>query len=121
MAADEVLVVEGDADIGAALAELLALAGWRPRVVRDDAAALAWLDAHPAPALVVVDLPLPGPDAAGLAAWRADPRLAGVPVLVVSARADGARVAADAPFLAKPFDVGALLGAVAALGGRAVP
>jgi DNA-binding response OmpR family regulator len=74
------------------------------------------------PAVVVLDLMLPrtsGVDV--LAAVRADPRLEGLPVVVVSAWSHLEREALDAGadrFVAKPFDPDELVAAVDDLVGR---
>jgi CheY-like chemotaxis protein len=71
------------------------------------------------PALVVLDWVMPGCDGgAVLAALRTDRITASVPVLAISALADGAaraRAAGATAFLAKPFDAEQLTAAVTAV------
>jgi len=105
---------------------LLAHAGWRTTRARDGAE-LAALTAEPAPDLVLLDMNLP--DGSGLellARLRADPRLAALPVIAVTAHAmQGDRqrfldAGCDA-YVAKPIDRGTLfaeIDAVLARGAR---
>lgn len=80
----EVLIVEDDEDIAALLALRVSRQGHGATIARTGAAALEKARAHP-PDLLLLDLGLP--DVHGwevLEQLRADERLAGVPVLVVS-------------------------------------
>ena len=108
-----VLVADDNADMREYLTRLL-----RPRytvqVVSDGAAALAAVRAEP-PDLVVSDVMMPGLGGMELlAALRADPRTARVPVLLLSARAGqeaavkGLAAGAD-DYLVKPFSAEELL------------
>ena len=84
-----VLVVEDDPATRALYCRIIAehLPGYHIDAAGDGAAALALL-AGASPSLVVLDLALPGVDGFGvLAALRANPRLATVPVLVLSGQA----------------------------------
>ncbi|WP_214405621.1 SpoIIE family protein phosphatase [Pseudonocardia lacus] len=119
--AGRVLVADGDPDIRAYIARLLAET-WDVQVVADGAKALAAAAADP-PDLVVADVALPGPDDArpgGLdlvRALRADPSTAGVPVVLVSASAgeeaavEGLAAGAD-DYLVKPFSARELVARV---------
>jgi len=80
-----VLVVDDDADTRAALARTLASEGCRVAEAADGRAALEALE--PAtPDLILLDLVMPGMDGFEfLDALRAEPRFAGVPVIVVTA------------------------------------
>ena len=113
-----VLVADDNADMREYLARLL-----RPRyavrVVSDGAAALAAIREEP-PDLVVSDVMMPGLDGMELlAAVRADPRTARIPVLLLSARAgqeaavEGLTAGAD-DYLVKPFSAAELLARVGA-------
>ena len=101
-----ILVADDNADMREYLGRLLA--GYAVTAVADGSAALAAARARP-PDLVLTDAMMPGMDGFALvAALRAEPRLAGVPVIMVSARAgaesavDGLAAGAD-DYLVKPF------------------
>ena len=110
-----VLQVDDDAVNRELMRQVLEL---RPGIVLEAAGlgreALAAARERP-PDLVLLDLRLP--DMLGdavLAALRADPRTAGVPVVVVTAddsqwRAQHLRAAGATDYLVKPFDIGAFL------------
>ena len=111
-----VLVVEDDADIRDAIAGLLEDEGYRVQVADNGRAALDVLAAF-IPQVIVLDLMMPVMSGE---AFREEqlgiPRLAAVPVLVISAAYDGsvvaARMKADG-FMAKPIRPGELLRAIA--------
>ena len=111
----EVLYVEDDPANAELMAALLARQGFvRLRIAHDGAAGLA-LAAAQRPDLVLTDLQMPGMDGFEvLARLRADPRLAGVPVVAVSAAAlaadrERAVAAGFDRFLTKPLDLQQLL------------
>lgn len=113
-----VLVADDNADMRDYLRKLLS-ARWRVDVAADGAQALE-MARRAAPDLVVTDVMMPNLDGFGLlAALRADPSLAHVPVVVLSARAgedarvEGLEVGAD-DYLAKPFSGRELVARVAA-------
>lgn len=117
-ATGRVLVADDNADMREYLARLLG-ARYDVRAVPDGAAALAAATAQP-PDLIVSDVMMPGMDGLHLvAALRADPRTARVPVLMLSARAgqeaaaEGLTTGAD-DYLVKPFTAGELLARVGA-------
>jgi len=85
-----ILVVDDD-DFGReTLGRILEVAGYRVQRAADGAAALRCLGRDPLPGLIVLDLLMPLIDGWEFCAQRRrDPRLAGIPILVVSA-ADGA-------------------------------
>ena len=103
-----VLVVEDDHDIRALLAISLQLAGFTVRAEPDGEAALAAVAARP-PDLVLLDWMMPGLDGLELCRrLRAHPETAGLPLLVLTARArrsdaDLALAAGADAYLAKPF------------------
>jgi two-component system, NtrC family, sensor kinase len=102
----QVLIVEDDPGIRMGLADLFTDIGYRPLCCADGRHAFQVLaSARPAPELIILDLMLPVMDG-----WefrlqqRADPRLAKVPVLAISADGSAKAAAIDADaFLHKPF------------------
>ncbi|MEU6058877.1 SpoIIE family protein phosphatase [Streptomyces sp. NPDC047097] len=118
-AAARVLVADDNADMREYLVRLLRGAGYRTRAVRDGQEALDAIRKD-APDLVVSDVMMPRLDGLALvAALRADPRTAAVPVLLLSARAgqeasiEGLTAGAD-DYLVKPFAAAELLARVRA-------
>jgi CheY-like chemotaxis protein len=112
-----VLVADDNADMREYLARLLRTAGYHVSMVTDGQAALAAIRVG-LPDLVISDVMMPRLDGLGLvAAVRADARTAGVPVLLLSARAgqeasiEGLRAGAD-DYLVKPFSAVELLARV---------
>ena len=112
-----VLVADDNADMREYLARLLRTAGYHVTMVTDGQAALAAVRVG-LPDLVISDVMMPRLDGLGLvAAVRADARTAGVPVLLLSARAgqeasvEGLRAGAD-DYLVKPFSAVELLARV---------
>jgi CheY-like chemotaxis protein len=110
-----VLVVEDDALMQDAVRDVLETAGY-PVLVADNAqAALRRLETEE-PALIVLDMVLPGITGWGfLAQWREDPRLVTIPVVVMSGLVDPAHAAelmGAAGFLRKPFTPDQLIQAV---------
>lgn len=122
-AAAHILVAEDEPDLRANLERLLRLEGYRVSTVADGPAACAAVRAL-APDLLVTDLMMPGMDGeALLRALRADPAAAGLPVLLLTARAGdddrGRALAAGADAVVhKPYQRQALLDCVRALLGR---
>jgi CheY-like chemotaxis protein len=108
-----------DAELNAVLLRaILEPAGYEVAVARDLAAARAWLEDHD-PRLVLLDRHLPDGDGLDIAREvRAVPRLAGVPILLLSASVlpvdrEAAEAAGCDEFLDKPVRVATLLEAVA--------
>ena len=118
-----VLVVEDDQATRMFLEEVLALEGYAVRTAADGAAGLAILRSW-RPDAIVLDVVMPDVDAPVFRAVQFDsPEVADVPVLLLSAtRPDDLRaIALDlgaAAWLPKPFDVDALMAAVARLAAR---
>ncbi len=110
-----VLVVDDDPGVRDLLASTFELADWRVHVAGDGQAAIDALLEGPSPALVVVDMMMPGVSGFEvLQAMHAHPALSDVPRIVCSARDSGVEreVAHDlgaAEWLVKPVDPGALL------------
>ena len=114
-----VLIADDNADMREYLTRLLSGAGYEVEAVVDGAEALDAARSH-APDLVVSDVMMPRLDGLSLvAALRADPRTAAVPVLLLSARAgqeasiEGLQAGAD-DYLVKPFAAAELLARVRA-------
>jgi PAS domain S-box-containing protein len=114
-----VLVADDNADMRRYIVRLLA-GRYDVEPVADGAAALAAVRRH-VPDLIVSDVMMPRLDGFGLLReLRADPRTAGVPVILLSARAgeesrvEGMQAGAD-DYLVKPFSTRELLARVAAI------
>jgi two-component system, chemotaxis family, chemotaxis protein CheY len=109
----EVLIIEDDPGVRGSFAEVLRDEGYEVLVAADGAEALALLNGAVLPSLILLDLMMPNMDGVEFRARQlADPRLAKIPIIVVSARPDGERrakqLAAD-DFLAKPMSFEALI------------
>lgn len=121
-----VLVVEDEPNIAEAVRFILARDGWRVSTHDGAGDVLAALRSA-RPDLLVLDVMLPGQSGYDiLAALRADPATAGLPVLMLTARGqERDRVAAERAgadrFMAKPFDNAALRAAVRELVAEARP
>jgi CheY-like chemotaxis protein len=106
-----ILIVEDDADLREMMAQLLTLEGYRAETVANGKDALDYLYQSARPDLILLDLMMPIMDG-----WefrrrqREDPRLATVPVVVLSAL-DQTRAAdlGGTAFLKKPLDFDRLL------------
>jgi CheY-like chemotaxis protein len=115
-----ILVVEDDHAIRESIAELLADEGYTVACAANGAEALDLLLADTRPNLILLDLMMPVMDGwAFRSAQKKDPRLAGIPVLVLSAGYGRdsmtlAGLGVDG-FLAKPFDREALVSSVLSL------
>ncbi|WP_075792573.1 response regulator [Massilia putida] len=121
-----IAIVEDEPELAALVADYARAAGYTADVFGDGAAALDALRRDP-PALVVLDLMLPGLD--GLSLCRAlradaDPVLAGLPVVMVTARVEeidrllGLEAGAD-DYLCKPFSPRELVARIKAILRRA--
>jgi two-component system cell cycle sensor histidine kinase/response regulator CckA len=106
-----ILVVEDDQEILGTLCGLLEEEGYDVHPSGDGRDALDWLRKGPAPELIILDLMMPGMDG-----WefrtiqRADPQLANIPVVAISADTSAKAAAIDATrFLRKPFRLTDLL------------
>jgi DNA-binding response OmpR family regulator len=120
VAATSILVVEDDRDIAALVARYLERASFSVHVLPSGRDALATLLEHP-PALLILDLMLPHMDGIEICrAVRANPAIAAIPIIMLTARAEeaeriaGLEVGAD-DYIAKPFSPNELVARVRAL------
>ena len=117
MPAARILLVEDDAGIRDSVAECLELEGYQVSAVANGSDALEWLSRE-VPDVLLVDLVMPVMSGGELIARvKADPRLAGVPAVLMTAaipRASSPVPGADA-LLSKPFELDALLDVVGRL------
>jgi CheY-like chemotaxis protein len=108
------MVVDDDRGIREAMADTLADNGCQVIEAADGREGLSYLRATPRlPRLVFLDLMMAGMDGYQFRAeLQQDPRLARIPVVVLTAnRADPARLA-DTPVLAKPVPLASVVGAL---------
>ena len=106
----QILVVDDDAGSRNALTTLLRDEGFTVTAVAGGREALEYLRESPPPMVIVLDLMMPDVDGWDLRyAQKQDPRLAGIPVIAVSAA--GKLLDADAQFR-KPLDYDKFLAAV---------
>jgi two-component system, OmpR family, response regulator BaeR len=112
-----VLVVEDDAKIAQLLLDYLHNEGWEASAVADGKLALSQIESAP-PALLILDLMLPGLD--GISLCRAVRRFSEVPILMLTARVDevdrllGLDTGAD-DYVCKPFSPREVMARVRAL------
>ena len=106
-----VLVVEDDHDIRVSVRNLLEDEGYRVLTVTDGRAALELLEhTAPSPSLIILDLMLPVMDGWQFAErLRALPRLAGIPIVIMSAYQEPPPPEAVVAFVKKPIDTDMLL------------
>ena len=122
--AGRILIVEDDPDIAGLLAHSLRKAGFDAETHRTGVDVLARVR-RDAPDLLLLDVMLPGQDGREICrALRADPRTAGVPIILVTARAEeadriaGLELGAD-DYVTKPFSPNEVIARVRALLRRA--
>ncbi len=110
-AAAEILVVDDDPSVREALFDFLTDEGFRVGIAVNGADGLAQLrSGAPLPGLVLLDLAMPVMDGhALLRSIREDKRLAGVPVVVLSATVRDDSLHTDVRKLRKPIETPALL------------
>lgn len=108
-----VLLVEDDADLRSSLAELIATWGYFVAEATNGLEALAWLDSHPQPALLLVDLAMPVLNGLRFRERQlVDPRIASIPTVAMTAGrilADQVEALRFQGVLSKPLDVPLLL------------
>jgi CheY-like chemotaxis protein len=112
-----VLVVDDDPDILEAICDILGTESYRVARARNGLEALERVDAE-RPDVILLDLMMPVMDGVTFAAaLRQRPAVADVPILVISADGNPQRAASvnARGYLAKPFDIDALLAHVAAI------
>jgi two-component system response regulator BaeR len=119
----ELFIVEDEPELAALVADYAAAAGYQASVFGDGALALDAIRRQ-APALVVLDLMLPGLD--GLSLCREVRSFSGVPIVMVTARVEeidrllGLELGAD-DYLCKPFSPRELMARIKAILRRASP
>lgn len=108
-----ILIVEDDLDIRSILSQLLLFEGYEVEEAADGAEALALLRKSRPPALILLDLMMPVMDGWQLRAeLQRDPKLASVPVVIVSADVRAEQEASRlhaAGLLKKPLQIDPLL------------
>ena len=108
-----ILVVDDDLDIREILSETLADLGFHVLAAANGRDALTLVgDLEVGPSVILLDLMMPVMDGYGFLEARAkDPKLASVPVAVVTAGhgIDDARIGDAIPIIRKPFEVSLLL------------
>jgi CheY-like chemotaxis protein len=115
-----VLVVDDDPDILDAICDILQAEGYRVERARHGLEALERVTAR-RPDLILLDLMMPVMDGVAFAQALRDRKMyEGLPIVVISADGNPQRAAAVGAqvYLAKPFDIDALLGAVSRLVGE---
>jgi CheY-like chemotaxis protein len=109
---DQILLVEDDPDVRDALEEVLEDEGYVVAVAENGLEAVKLLLAHEPPALILLDLMMPVMDGYEFRRHQlADPRLATIPVIGISAGMMDDRIEAMqlAASIKKPLDLKALL------------
>jgi CheY-like chemotaxis protein len=114
------MIVEDDADTRSALASILRCEGYPVMSACDGREALELLRAGARPDVILLDLMMPVMSGADFrVAQLADPALADIPVVVLTAEGgfrDAARLLGAADAFAKPFEVEALLSTIERVG-----
>jgi CheY-like chemotaxis protein len=116
MPSRHILLVEDDLSIQGAVTMLLEREGFTVTCASNGEEALRALDAGEAPGLILLDIVMPVMNGLEFrSVQQRDPRLAGIPVVVLSAT-PGAEQRADLPppsaVMPKPFDIDQLLAVV---------
>lgn len=112
-----ILIVEDEGDLSSVMADYVAAAGYRARVIADGREALASVR-HSVPDLIVLDVMLPSLD--GLSLCRAVRHFSQVPIIMVTARVQeidrllGLETGAD-DYLCKPFSPRELVARIKAI------
>ena len=121
MSSSAILIVDDDSDVRSALSELLEEEGFSVEAARNGREALARLRTGTIhPALILLDLMMPGMDGWDFRSEQMrDPRLASVPVVIVSAsgfsRESIRTQFRPAAYVEKPIEKDVLLGAIRAI------
>jgi CheY-like chemotaxis protein len=107
--ASHILIVDDDPDIRESLSELLQNEGFVAASAGNGQEALDYLAQQPAPALILLDLMMPVMDGIEFrTAQVADPKLARIPIVVISASGRSQRAAQELGalgYLEKPIDL----------------
>ena len=104
-----ILLVEDNADALEALTQILEHEGYLVATACEGHQALDYLARHPAPNLIMLDLMMPGMNGWEFRSELAKvPAFANVPIVVMTALADSAKIIADA-IVSKPIDLQRLL------------
>jgi CheY-like chemotaxis protein len=113
-----IMVVDDDRSIREAISDTLADLGCKVVQAADGAEGLAYLrSSGQLPRLVFLDLTMAGMDGYQLRAEMArDPRLARIPIVVVTANHEAANRLGGTPVLKKPLQLQSMLGAIEAYG-----
>jgi CheY-like chemotaxis protein len=112
--AHEILIVDDDADIRDSLGSLLEGEGYAVACAANGREALDRLRAGLLPCLILLDLMMPVMDGlAFIAQQTADPTLAGIPVVVITAAGQTKTASLPRPVLSKPIQIETLLNTVA--------
>lgn len=113
----QVLVVDDDEDIRETLADVLRDEGFSVAAAVNGADALGYLASHDLPCVIVLDLMMPVMTGAEFREKQlAEPRIADIPVIVLSAADRGGPIAAQMRancFLAKPPNMDTLIRQIA--------
>jgi CheY-like chemotaxis protein len=116
-----VLVVDDEPDVRDLLRTLLEMEGYRVVCAANGREALTHLEQEPRAGLILLDLAMPVMDGFGFRSeMLRDPRLADIPVIIVSAmrpRGEPAAALRPAAVVPKPVDAEALLERVGVLSG----
>jgi CheY-like chemotaxis protein len=118
-----VLVVDDDPDILDAICDILEVERYRVSRARNGVEALQRVEDE-RPDVILLDLMMPVMDGVTFAhVLHERPAVSDIPILVISADGNPQRAASVGArgYLAKPFDIDALLGHVVALAGRPDP
>jgi CheY-like chemotaxis protein len=115
--AKRILIIDDDADILLVLASVVEDAGYQVTAI-DRGDYLEQIDAGALPDLILLDMLLSGQDGRQIARrLKGQAATRRIPIVMLSAHPDAQREALEAgadAFLAKPFDVDALLATIAA-------
>jgi two-component system chemotaxis response regulator CheY len=111
----DILLAEDDDDLREAMADALSDASYSVKAVRNGRDALEWLEDNTLPPkLILLDLMMPVMDGwQFLDERQKTPRIAAVPVMVLSASGDFTRGSTSIGFMRKPVAMKSLLAVVA--------
>ena len=110
---DVVLIVDDDQSIREALQTALEFEDRPTALAGNGREALTWLQRHPPPCLILLDLMMPVMDGwQVLEQLHADEQLSAIPIVVLTAFGRELGTAARLPMLRKPIDLDDLLGAI---------